>query len=100
MQIWIYGTSVKQIQSVIETDVSPSDIVAGTSVCAEDGSAFPHSGLSQAVSAAIRGKIDLLLISQFELLGDKDKAAQTIELFQSYGVSVKSASSCEINSSW
>ena len=93
MQIWAYGASSEQIQDIIKAGTGPADTVVDTSVHAETGSAFPQSGLTQAMSAAIRGKIDLLLVPSLELLGDKARAAQTIELFQSYGVSVKSISS-------
>ena len=90
MQIWVYGANSNQIQAMIEAGTNPSDTVVNTSVHAESGSAFPQSGLTQAMSAAIRGKIDVLLVPGLELLGDKVRAAQIIELFQSYGVSVKS----------
>ena len=93
MQIWVYGASSEQVQDIIEVGVGPADTVVDTSVHAETGSTFPQGGLTQAMSAAIRGKIDLLLIPSFELLGNKVRAAQTIELFQSYGVSIKSISS-------
>ena len=93
MQILDYGASSEQVQEIIEAGIGPADTVVDTSIHAETGSSFPQSGLTQAMSAAIRGKIDLLLIPGFELLGDKARAAQTIELFQSYGVSIKSISS-------
>lgn len=99
MRIWIYGDSLEQIQSMAENFAVPSDTVVGSSVCAEADSGFPQSGLTPAVSAAIRGEIDLLLIPTFELLGSGAKAEQLTELFQSYGVSIKSASSSGINSS-
>lgn len=92
MRIWIYGDSPEQIQDIIKAGTAPDDTVVNTSVCAEAGSAFPQSGLTQAIAAAIRGKIDLLLVPRWELLGGKASAARTIELFQSYGVSVRSLS--------
>lgn len=99
MRIWIYGDASEQIRDIIEENVSISDTVVGTSLRAEIGSAFPKSGLTPAVSAAIRGGFDLLLIPAFGLLGDKAKADQMIGLFQSYGVLVRSVSSNGINSS-
>lgn len=99
MRIWVYGDCPEQIQSMIEKNVNSSDTVVGTSVRAEIGAAFPQSGLTPAVSAAIRGEFDLLLIPAFGLLGDKTKADQMIGLFQGYGVSVRSVSSNGINSS-
>lgn len=99
MRIWVYGDCPEQIQSMIENNVTSSDIVVGTSVRAEIGAAFPQSGLAPAVSAAIRNDIDLLVVPTFELLGNTTKAEQTKELFRSYNVSVRSVSSNGINSS-
>lgn len=100
MRIWVYGNSSEQIRSIIGKAVNPCDTVEGSSVCAETDSKFPQSGLTPAVSAAIRGEFDLLLVPAFELLGDKAKIEQMIKLFQGYGVSVKSVCSSGINSSW
>jgi hypothetical protein len=47
----------------------------------------------------MRGEFDLLQLLALELLGNKSKAAQMVELFQNYGVSVRSVSSRGINSS-
>ena len=99
MRIWVYGDSPAQIQSMIEKTVRSDDTVAGTSVRAEISSAFPQSGLTPAISAAIRKDIDLLLVPTFELLGNTAKTEQTIELFRSYNVSVRSVSSNGISSS-
>lgn len=99
MRIWVYGDSPKRIRDMIEENISSDDTVIGTSVCAEIGSAFPQSGLIPAISAAIRNDIDLLLVPTFELLGSTTKAEQTIELFRSYDVSVRSVFSNGINSS-
>lgn len=99
MRIWVYGDSPERILDMIEKNMNSDDTVTGTSVCAEIGSAFPQSGLIPAISAAIRNNIDLLLVPAFELLGNTTKAEQIIELFQNYGVSVKSVSNDGINSS-
>ena len=99
MRIWVYGDSPERIRNMIEENISSEDTVTGTSVCAEIGSAFPQSGLIPAISAAIQNNIDLLLVPTFELLGNTTKTEQTIELFQSYNVSVRSVSSNGINSS-
>ncbi len=93
MRIWVYGASPEQIQGIIETEISPADTVVDTSVCAEIDSAFPQSGLTQAISAAIRGKIDVLLVPSLDLLGKGKSAEPVMALFQNYGVSIKSASS-------
>lgn len=99
MRVWVYGSSPGQIQRVIEEAIRTDDTVAGTSVQAEAGSAFPQSGLTPAMSAAIRGSIDFLLIPTFDLFGDKTEMKQTMELFQRYGVVIRSASSDGINNS-
>ena len=99
MRVWIYGGSPEEVQEVIEKSVSSENTISGTSLRAEIGSPFPQSGLVAAISAAMRGEFDLLLVSAIELLGSRGNAAQMAELFQSYGVSVKSVSSSGINNS-
>lgn len=99
MRLWIYGSSPEEVQEMAEKSVSLENTISGTSLRAEIGSPFPQSGLAAAISAAIRGEFDLLLVPTFELIGNRRRAAQMVELFQSYGVSVKSVSSCGINSS-
>ena len=98
MRIWIYGGSPEEIQEMIEKSVSFGNTVSGTSLRAETDSSFPQSGLIAAISAAMRGEFDLLQLLALEL-GNKSKAAQMVELFQNYGVSVRSVSSRGINSS-
>ena len=99
MRIWIYGGSPEEIQEMIEKSVSFGNTVSGTSLRAETDSSFPQSGLIAAISAAMRGEFDLLQLLALELLGNKSKAAQMVELFQNYGVSVRSVSSRGIHSS-
>lgn len=99
MRIWIYGSSPEEVREMIEKSVSFGNTVSGTSLRAEVGSPFPQSGLIAAMSAAMRGEVDLLLVPAFELLGNRVKAAQMVELFRCYGVSVKSVSSSGIKSS-
>ena len=99
MRIWVYGDSPERIRDIIKENIGSDDTVTGTSISAEIGSAFPQSGLIPAISAAIRTDIDLLLVPTFELFGNTAKAEQTIELFRSYDVSVRSVSSNGINSS-
>lgn len=99
MRVWIYGNNLKQIQQIKDNMVHSGDIVVGTSVCAEDSSAFPQSGLTPALYSAMRAEIDQLIISEQSLLGSDVQYTQMVELFQSYGVSIKSASNCGINSS-
>lgn len=97
MRIWIYGSSPEEVREMIEKTSGSGDTVSGTSLLAEADSSFPQSGLLPAISAAIRREFDLLLIPTFELLGNRTK--ETIELFQSYGISVRSLSSRGIKSS-
>lgn len=99
MRIWVYGDSPERIRDIIKENIRFGDTVTGTSISAEIGSAFPQSGLIPAISAAMREEIDLLLIPSLQLLGKKRKAEEIVELFQNYGVSVKSVSSNGINSS-
>ncbi|MCM1233766.1 MAG: hypothetical protein NC489_26945 [Ruminococcus flavefaciens] len=99
MRIWIYGENLEQIREVTKKAVCSSDIVVGSSIRAEPASAFPKSGLTPAVSAAIRGEIDLLLIPAFESLGNAGEIRQAAEWFQRYGVSIRSACSSGISSS-
>ena len=99
MRIWVYGDSSEQIRDMIAENMNFDDTLAGASISAEIGSAFPQSGLIPAISAAMREEIDLLLIPSLQLLGKKRKAEEIVELFQNYGVSVKSVSSNGINSS-
>lgn len=99
MRVWIYGRNLKQVQQIESSMIHSCDRVAGTSVCAEEGSAFPQSGLTPALYSAMRAEIDQLIISDRCLLGSDPQQKQMAELFQSYGVSIKSASNCEINSS-
>lgn len=62
MRIWVYGDSPEWIRDMIKENISFDDTVTDTSISAEIGSSFPQSGLTPAISAAIRGEIDLLLI--------------------------------------
>lgn len=99
MRIWIYGGSPEEVRNMIEKHVGSGDTVTGTSLRAEAGSAFPQSGFVPAISAAIRGELDLLLVPALELSRNSAQASQMAELFQAYGVSVRSASSSGSSSS-
>lgn len=99
MRIWIYGDGLDQIQQIRDSALCPRDTVAGFSVCAGDGCPFPQSGLTPALYAAMRSEIDQLIVADDRLWGHSSQRMQIVELFQSYDVSIKSASSCGINSS-
>lgn len=99
MRTWIYGDSLDQIQRMRDSALCPHNTVAGFSVCAGDGCPFPQSGLTPALYAAMRSEIDQLIVADDKLLGSGPQRMRTVELFQSYGVSIKSASNCGINSS-
>lgn len=99
MRIWIYGYGLDQIKQIKDHTLCPHDTVAGVSVCAKDSCPFPQSGLTPALSAAIRSELDQLIVADDRLLGSESQRVQIVALFQSYGVSIKSASNCGINSS-
>ena len=99
MRTWIYGDGLDQIQQIRDSALCPRDTVAGFSVCAGDGCPFPQSGLTPALYAAMRSEIDQLIVADDRLWGHCSQRMQIVELFQSYDVSIKSASSCGINSS-
>ncbi len=99
MRTWIYGYGLDQIQQMRDKALCPHDTVAGFSVCAADDRPFPQSGLTPALYAAMRSEIDQLIVADDNLLGSGPQRVQIVELFQSYGVSIKSASNCGINSS-
>ena len=93
MRTWIYGGSLDQIQQIRDSALCPHDTMAGFSVCAGAGCPFPQSGLTPALYAAMRWEIDQLIVADDRLLGNNSQRMQIVELFQSYGVSIKSASS-------
>ena len=87
MRTWIYGYGLDQIQQMRDNALCPHD------------RPFPQSGLTPALYAAMRSEIDQLIVADDNLLGSGPQRVQIVELFQSYGVSIKSASNCGINSS-
>ena len=91
MRIWIYSGTPAEAQRLSRSITAP-DTVAGTSVRAGKDAAFPQGGLTPALYAAICGDVDLLLSS-------KPLKNTMCELFASYNVSVKSASSLSSKSS-
>lgn len=91
VRIWIYSSTPEEAQRLSQSITAP-DTVAGTSVRAGKGAAFPQGGLTPAMYAAICGEVDLLLSSE--------PIQNTIyELFVSCNVSVRSASSLSSKSS-
>lgn len=99
MRIWIHGKDRNAVQALMP-DNQPADIIIGTSVVPTQDTAFPLSGLTQAMCAAIGGELDILLVTDKQLLGKDPQQMQEMEdAFARYGVSVKSASSCGSRSS-
>lgn len=99
MRIWIYGQDGCAVRS-IRQGIPPDDTVVGTSHARESGTVFPWNGLTQAMCKAIRGELDLLLVSDKRLLGDSAQQIQEMETaFRHYGALVRSASSSGSSSS-
>ena len=99
MRIWIYGKDRDTVRSLI-SDNAPANTVIGTSALPAQGAEFPLSGLTQAMCAAIQGGLDLLLVSDRQLLGRDPQQMREMEAaFARYGVSVRSASSSGSSSS-
>lgn len=86
MRVWIYGLDECDVRSMRSHCLSPADTVVGVSIQTGVPCHFPHAGLLRPTEAAIRGEIDQLLVSDFLSLEGRFE-----EIFQSYGVSVKSA---------
>lgn len=93
MRIWIYGKDPSAVQALTQRK-RPADIIIGSSTLPAPGAAFPFSGLTQAMYAALRRELDILLVSGRQLLGEDLYQIQEMEReFERYGVSVRSASS-------
>lgn len=94
MRVWLYGANTAEIYELACGAARRADTVIGTSIAAVEGSAFPKSGLTPAICAAMREEIDALVVSCWTLLGrDGAQIEQTKALFDPYGVRVKSVSS-------
>lgn len=94
-----FYADTEQIQQLKDSSAYSNDIVIGASVCPKNGSAFLQRGLVSALYSAMWAKIDQLIISDRSLLGGERQQEHMAELFQSYGVSIKSASNCGSNNS-
>lgn len=99
MRVWVYGGSLAQIQTIADRYARSGDAVIGVSLCAGDGAQFPQSGLTRALCSAMRGEIDLIVVSDHRLLGNNTQIKEMEDLFCRYGAAIKSASSCGISSS-
>ena len=97
MRVWIYGDSPEQIRALADSIVRCGSVVAGCSI--RKTGAFPHSGLTPAVSAAALREFDVLIIPAQEILGGHADADRISGIFKSYGVSIRSASNSGISSS-
>lgn len=94
MRVWLYGANTAEIYELARGAAHRADTVVGTSTAAVEGSAFPKSGLTPAICAAMRAEIDAFVVSHWTLLGtDAAQIEQTKALFAPYGVRIKSASS-------
>lgn len=88
--VWLYGHCQRDIEYMLDRQIASGNTVLGYSLFAED-SAFPLAGLAQAMQEAIQGKLDELILSDYEILNGNTQGQAIIENFQSYGVVVKSA---------
>ena len=100
MRVWIYGCTAQDIHTMQVHCLSNADTMIGSSVQKDHSSTFPQAGLAQPMLAAMRGELDQLLVSDFSLLGDRAEQISEIQnVFASYQVSIKSASSSGSSSS-
>ena len=101
MRVWLYGANTAEIGGLVCCAARRADTVVGTSTAAVEGSAFPKSGLTPAICAAMREEIDALVVSRWALLGAGAAQIEQVKtLFDTYGVRIKSASSHGSSSSW
>ena len=92
MRIWIYSSTLAEAQR-LSCKIAAPDTLAGSSVRAAKEAVFPQGGLTAALYAAMCGEVDTLLSSE-------PLKNAMFELFASYGVSMKSASSFSSKNSW
>lgn len=97
--IWAHGYDSSDLAR-LTASLTEHERLIGTSLPSPTQSAFPQGGLIPALQAAMRGELHVLLVRDVALLGENsEKQAETILLFQSYGVSVKSSRSCSSSNS-
>lgn len=99
MRVWVYGDSPEQIRAMADQIVRRGGVVVGCSIRKTGRCAFPHSGLTPAVSAAALKEFDVLIVPTQEMLGSHADAERISGTLRGYGVSIRSASSCGISSS-
>ena len=99
MRVWIYGRSHEDIHFIQAHGLSAGDALTGSSIH-DPASSFPLGGLTRPMQAALRGELDQLFLSDPGLLGGApEQARKIVETFQSYSVSVRSASNSGSSSS-
>lgn len=88
---WLYCRDEGKERAAAKRIVSEQVSVIGISHCQKENSIFPHSGLIPALHAAIRGDIDILIAENSERLGqDIIQTQEFKDIFESYGVSIRS----------
>ena len=98
MRVWLYGCNAQDIRAMRIHCVGGADIVIGFST--QKDRSFPRAGLARPMQAAMRGELDQLLVSSLSLLGDGgEQIGEMKKAFESYQVSIKSASSSGSSSS-
>ena len=100
MRVWLYGCNAQDIHAMRIHCVGSADIVIGFSTQKDRSGPFPRAGLARPMQAAMRGELDQLLVSSLSLLGDGgEQIGEMKKAFESYQVSIKSASSSGSSSS-
>jgi hypothetical protein len=92
-RIWLYCHDEEEAEWAIKHRISDRDYLVGISCQTGRSKTFPHNGLIPAMQAAIRGDIDLLMVANFEQLGEGSaRIEEFLQILGDYGVSVKSFS--------
>lgn len=100
MKVWICGRSDEESLCMQAHCLGSEDTLQGSSIHSETGTTFPLSGLTPAMQTALRGELDLLLVSDSALLGNAPEQIRgMLETFRSYGVSVRSVNNWGSSSS-
>ena len=90
-RIWLYCHDHKEAEWAIRHVAINRNYLVGISCQTGSNSIFPHSGLTPAMQAAIRGELDLLMVTDLELLRkDIVGVEEILKTFADYNVSVKS----------
>ena len=99
-RVWLHCRDEDKEKTAATRMASEQVSVIGVSHCQKENSIFPHSGLIPALHAAMRGDIDILIVENSERLGqDFIQTQEFKDVFESYGVSVRSFNNAGNNNS-